>query len=196
MFLRNYSCFIASAFVLITSPAASEQYSTSEVVKRFEAQISPPILTRSALATPRERRRGLVLVPATSGDALQTEEISFSVDPKNPINIRISFDINDSSLRADQRPKLTSVCEAMHILDNSAFQVIGHTDASGSAAHNDVLSISRAEAVKGYLIEECSIPETRLRAIGVGKRYLFDSTKPMAEINRRVEFQALITDDH
>ncbi|MFD2853849.1 OmpA family protein [Seohaeicola zhoushanensis] len=105
--------------------------------------------------------------------------------------MQISFDFDSASLRADQKPKLAALCQAMKSVDAALYQIIGHTDSSGSAAYNQRLSLLRAQEVKRHMVSECGIPENRLEAVGLGESAPFDQADPKADVNRRVEFQAL-----
>jgi OmpA-OmpF porin, OOP family len=151
----------------------------------------------------KQKTRGLVIVPsdqqpANSGS--DTAEVAAApadagsytaVEKADQVNIQISFDFDSASLREDQKPKLVSLCEAMKSVDASVFQIIGHTDSSGKASYNERLSLLRAQEVKHYLVSSCGIDETRLEAIGMGETAPFDANDPRADVNRRVEFQAL-----
>lgn len=114
-----------------------------------------------------------------------------------PINeqvfVSVSFDFNSDILRDDQKPKLTTLCQAMTNVAVDQFRIVGHTDASGSAEYNMDLSIRRAEAVKDYLVSSCGLDASRLLAIGKGEEVLVNETDPRAVENRRVEFQAVQT---
>ena len=79
----------------------------------------------------------------------------------------------------------------MKAVDVPMFRILGHTDASGSKAYNQRLSKLRAEEVKHYLVNDCGMEADKLQAVGVGEDYLADPANPRADINRRVEFQAL-----
>ena len=74
-------------------------------------------------------------------------------------------------------------------LEGRKFTVIGHTDASGSAAYNKALSDRRAAAVRRYLTEN-GVASSRLRAMGKGESQLLNANEPDAGENRRVEIQA------
>jgi len=65
-------------------------------------------------------------------------------------------------------------------------KVIGHADASGTPEANQALSVKRAEAVKGYLVERGADP-AMLVVVGVGSKDLKNSANPTAAENRRVE---------
>lgn len=113
------------------------------------------------------------------------------VDRQSQINLQISFDFDSAALRADQKPKLVNMCASMQLMQGTVFQIIGHTDSSGSASYNQRLSLLRAQEVRRHLVSTCGIPENMLRAIGMGEAAPYNETNPRADENRRVEFQAL-----
>jgi outer membrane protein OmpA-like peptidoglycan-associated protein len=147
----------------------------------------------------KQKTRGLVIAPATPVEPLPgvTEvapvaEVAYDLVPKDEqVNINISFDFDSAALREDQKPKLVALCGAMTTADVQMFRILGHTDSSGAADYNERLSKLRAEEVKRYLVSDCGIPADRMEAVGVGKRFPFDPADPRADVNRRVEFQAL-----
>lgn len=149
----------------------------------------------------KQKTRGLVLAPSTpptdtttSTEALTTEAATSTYVPlpaAEQVNIQISFDFDSAALREDQKPKLATLCQVMNAVDVEVFNIVGHTDASGSASYNDRLSKLRAEEVKRHLVTNCGIAPERLNAEGVGERFPFDENNPRADENRRVEFQAL-----
>lgn len=112
------------------------------------------------------------------------------IEKADQVNIRVAFDFDSAVLRDSEKPKLTELCKAISQIDG-VFRIVGHTDASGSDAYNEKLSLLRAEEVKRYLVSDCGLPAERLQAVGVGKRFLFNNDDPRSEENRRVEFQAL-----
>lgn len=150
----------------------------------------------------KQKTRGLVIVP--SGQAQDTEAATENtatvaaapaeyqeVAKEDQVNLQIRFDFDSAALREDQKPKLTELCNAMKSVDVKLFQIIGHTDSSGSAAYNQNLSLLRAKEVKRYLVGDCGIPDDHLEAVGMGESAPFNSADPRADENRRVEFQAL-----
>lgn len=142
-----------------------------------------------------QQTRGLTLAP--SGDAAAGGGAEIREDGYAPvaedvrIDIPIVFDFDSASIRADQRPRLETVCEAVRASTVPRLQIIGHTDASGSAAYNASLSKLRAEEVKRFLVDDCGIEPSRLEAVGVGEDFPANADDPRADENRRVEFQAL-----
>ncbi len=113
------------------------------------------------------------------------------LDPELQVNLRIRFGFDSAALSDDQKPRLGLICQAMRQSNVSRFDIIGHTDTSGPEAYNERLSVLRAQEVARYLVEDCGIAAARLRAIGMGERFPFNTRDPGADENRRVEFQAL-----
>lgn len=68
-------------------------------------------------------------------------------------------------------------------------QIAGHTDAKGSAEHNQQLSEKRAAAVAKY-INEHGLPNVKIDTVGHGKTkpLCTDDTDACHDKNRRVEF--------
>lgn len=148
----------------------------------------------------KQKTRGLVLVP--SGNAPETNDAARTtvtgtptayteVEKSDQVNIKIQFDFDSATLRDDQKPQLATLCEVMKSVDVQLFQIVGHTDSSGTASYNENLSLLRAKEVKRHLVSDCGIPETRLEAIGMGESAPYNPDDPRSDENRRVEFQAL-----
>nr|WP_157024881.1 OmpA family protein [Zongyanglinia huanghaiensis] len=152
----------------------------------------------------KQKTRGLIIVPATADEsatetsATETATVAAAasedyepVDRQSQINVQISFDFDSAALRPDQQPKLVNMCKSMQLLEGTVFQIIGHTDSSGSTSYNERLSLLRAQEVRRHLISSCGVDENMLKAIGMGETAPFDDADPRGDINRRVEFQAL-----
>ncbi len=148
----------------------------------------------------KQKTRGLTIAtPSQTGDS-STESSSTStttadgmnVVPKDEqVNVNVSFDFDSAALREDQKPKLVLLCSALKAADVQLIRILGHTDSSGSVAYNERLSKLRAEEVKRFLVTDCGYPEERMQAEGAGEQFPFDPDNPRADVNRRVEFQAL-----
>lgn len=101
----------------------------------------------------KQKTRGLVIVPsaqqqADTGSGSDTATVQpvaakeySAVDREDQVNIQISFDFDSAALRQDQKPKLATLCEVMKAVDVAVYQIVGHTDSSGTAAYNERLSL-------------------------------------------------------
>lgn len=107
------------------------------------------------------------------------------------INMQINFEYNSADISGSSERTMATLAKALSSpqLEGRKFTVIGHTDASGSAAYNKALSDRRAAAVRRYLMDN-GVASSRLRAVGKGESQLLDSSDPDAASNRRVEIQA------
>lgn len=107
------------------------------------------------------------------------------------INMQINFEYNSSEISGSSERTMATLAKALASpqLEGRKFTVIGHTDASGSAAYNKALSDRRAAAVRNYLMRN-GVAASRLKAMGKGESELLNTDDPNAAENRRVEIQA------
>jgi outer membrane protein OmpA-like peptidoglycan-associated protein len=165
----------------VAASTAVEPVATTDVVTAGTAEAAPVATAETVTGTQ---------VVATPGAAVTPVGYT-EFDRAEQVNLRINFDFDSAVLRESEKPKLASLCSAMKAVDVALFRIVGHTDATGTDAYNETLSLLRAEEVKRHLVEDCGIAPERLEAVGVGRRFLFNTEDPTAEENRRVEFQAL-----
>jgi OmpA-OmpF porin, OOP family len=111
------------------------------------------------------------------------------VDYGHAIDITVFFDYDSAQLTGQARVQLEPLGRALQSRDllPYRFLVAGHTDAAGDPHHNRVLSLQRALAVRGHLINEYGIDPLRLVVAGFGATRLKDHQDPYSNINRRVE---------
>ena len=63
----------------------------------------------------------------------------------------VLFDFDKSDIRADARPVLARLGEALQAMTDRPVTIIGHTDAKGTDAYNQALSERRASSVERWL---------------------------------------------
>ncbi|GIW45874.1 MAG: hypothetical protein KatS3mg077_3156 [Candidatus Binatia bacterium] len=104
----------------------------------------------------------------------------------------VNFDFNKSDIRPDSRPVLDEAAEILKANPEVRISIEGHTDAIGSDAYNEKLSVRRAEAVFRYLVNRGVAPE-RMEVIGYGEsRPVADNTTEEGRAqNRRVELHII-----
>lgn len=176
------------ALVLVVSPA-SAQSTTEQTVEEMAEKFKKQKTRGLVIATPNTNSDDTASTETPSASVV--EEIATAVPKDEQVFVNVTFDFDSAALRADQKPKLVTLCSALKAADVQKIRILGHTDASGSAAYNERLSLLRAEEVKRFLAADCGYPEDRMEALGVGERFPFDPNDPRADVNRRVELQAL-----
>ena len=105
------------------------------------------------------------------------------------IDLEVHFESGSAKLTNSARSLLANLGTALkdERLAASRFEVIGHTDAKGERAYNQMLSERRARAVVAYLVTELHIEKNRLTAVGKGEDALKDPLNANSGANRRVQ---------
>lgn len=170
------------------TPVAADSVAPADGSETVAAATAEPAAATGTTVT---AAAGSQTVDPVTGTATVQPVAYTEYDRAEQVNLRIAFDFDSAVLRDSEKPKLANLCTAMQGLDDITFRIVGHTDATGADTYNETLSLLRAEEVKRWLVADCGIPEGRLEAVGVGKRFLFNPEDPAAEENRRVEFQAM-----
>lgn len=100
----------------------------------------------------------------------------------------ILFAVDSATLRPDLRRDLQSIAANLNRYPDSAIIITGHTDSTGSMAHNQRLSERRADSVAAVLVESGVAPR-RVVARGAGQTQPIASNETAAgrAQNRRVE---------
>lgn len=101
----------------------------------------------------------------------------------------INFDVDKATIRPESMGTLNMIVQLMTSNPSIKFEVDGHTDNSGTSAHNMTLSQQRADAIKQELVK-LGIDQSRLTAKGLGDtKPISDNNTPDGKANnRRVEF--------
>jgi outer membrane protein OmpA-like peptidoglycan-associated protein len=101
----------------------------------------------------------------------------------------LGFETDSDKLKGTDWPVLAAVAGLLKKEASLKIQVAGHTDSTGDAAHNQELSLRRAESVKKTLVEKYAADGSRITTKGWGaEQPLVDNgTEDGRAINRRVE---------
>lgn len=103
----------------------------------------------------------------------------------------VFFDTGKSDLKPESISELENIYELLESNPNLKVQINGHTDNTGDATGNKVLSLKRASSVVKHLTEK-GISPTRLSAVGYGEERPLvsnDDETGGREINRRTEIE-------
>ena len=101
----------------------------------------------------------------------------------------VLFEVDSAELRDAARAALTELSGQIAAAGIEAFQVIGHTDSTGSDAYNLTLSEARAAAVSQYLGTLDALRGVRITSTGRGESQPIadNGTEDGRSMNRRVE---------
>ena len=100
----------------------------------------------------------------------------------------VLFDVDSAALRPDARGALTDVAAVLTEFRKTAVIVQGHTDSTGTSAHNLQLSRARADAVGSFLATR-GVDPVRMSSAGFGEDYPIASNDSASgrQQNRRVD---------
>jgi OOP family OmpA-OmpF porin len=104
------------------------------------------------------------------------------------------FDFGKSVLKPEGKAKLDDLVSKVKSISLEVVIAVGHTDAVGSDAFNQKLSVARSEAVKAYLVSK-GIDKNRIYTEGKGETspVADNKTKEGRAKNRRVEIEVVGT---
>ena len=104
------------------------------------------------------------------------------------LSSEVSFDVNSAAIKSGFKPTLNKLADVLTRYGETNITIVGHTDSSGSEAHNQSLSVKRARSVLGYL-RSYGVERGRMRAEGKGELEprADNSTSSGRSQNRRVE---------
>ncbi|HEX8171487.1 MAG TPA: OmpA family protein [Thermoanaerobaculia bacterium] len=102
---------------------------------------------------------------------------------------RVKFKLDSSDLSKDAQSALDEFAGRVKALNEQYFvEIQGHTDDTGSEAHNEELGQRRAESVRRYLSRQHKLPLNRMSTISYGDTLPVESNKTRTgrAANRRV----------
>ncbi|MFJ6741087.1 OmpA family protein [Streptomyces sp. NPDC091279] len=126
------------------------------------------------------------VVEDQSGDERREDTNS---DVKFALQAEVLFSKDSAKLSGEARSRITGIADEIENQNATKIRVFGFTDDLGSAAHGDVLSRQRANAVQDVLSQELNSPDITFEVRGYGEQYPIadNSTESGRKKNRRVE---------
>ena len=105
------------------------------------------------------------------------------------VDFEVKFEVDSARISPRALQQLITLGKALADprLADTKFVIGGHTDASGPADYNVLLSQQRAEAVRAFLIAQFNARPDNLIARGFGAQSLKNKANPYASENRRVQ---------
>lgn len=99
-----------------------------------------------------------------------------------------AFEVDSASIKSGFHPSMDKIAEVLNRYGKTHLTIAGHTDSTGSDAHNQALSERRAHAVENYFRNRGVVPQ-RLAAYGKGESQprASNATAQGRQLNRRVE---------
>jgi outer membrane protein OmpA-like peptidoglycan-associated protein len=127
----------------------------------------------------------------TSSDQVQEETVSekpIEKETGTTIFLSIYFDTDSAEIKPQFKARLKEIVAAIQERPSQKLSIEGHTDSTYTREHNLGLSLRRAQAVAGWLIEH-GVDGSRLKTKGYGEfRPIADNkTEEGRALNRRVE---------
>lgn len=115
-----------------------------------------------------------------------SEKITFAADA--------FFDFDKSVLKSEGKAKIDDVVSKLGSINLEVIIAVGHTDAIGSDAYNQALSLRRSEAVKAYFLSK-GVDKNRVYTEGKGEKQPVADNKSSdgRAKNRRVEIEVVGT---
>ena len=122
--------------------------------------------------------------PAAAPAAAVSSKVTYAADA--------FFDFNKPVIKPEAKAKLDDLVDKIKAVNLEVIIAVGHTDAVGSDAYNQKLSMRRSNAVKAYLINK-GVDKTRIYTEGKGEKQPVadNGTKEGRSKNRRVEIEVV-----
>ena len=153
-------------------------------------EIILPVLKQEAMYRRVDAKEAIELVNENNQRVFLSPKDIFVVN-------RIYYSSNSAVLSDEAQRQLDQLLSILQKNPNLKLELIAHTDARGAAEKNMLLSQSRAESIKSYLVKKGVAPE-RLLCLGKGESQLINNCKDGVQcsdaqhaVNRRTEIRLL-----
>lgn len=137
----------------------------------------------------------IISIPALGEDEYFTDPFKVDIKFESARNYRLDnvhFDTDKATLRPDSYRQLTELLEYLQRHPDIKVEIAGHTDNTGTDAHNLKLSQDRANTIRNYLLGK-GIKPAQVNAKGYGSSVPVadNNTEEGRQQNRRTELRIL-----
>lgn len=128
-------------------------------------------------------------------DKVDSNGCTIFTEQQETINLLVNFENNKSDVADNYLTEIAKVAEFMKQYPHTQLTINGHTSAIGEATYNQLLSEKRAQAIVDVLINEFTISQSRLTAVGHGEEQLINDANHLAAHaqNRRIQAEVKTT---
>lgn len=109
----------------------------------------------------------------------------------NAVDFPIQFKVGSAEISATSEMTLNEIAKILSLSPERCVLVEGHTDATGNADKNMVLSRERANSVVNYISDKAGIDRSRVIPSGKGSSDPLKNLDPRDPKNRRVVFKVV-----
>lgn len=204
-----HSVALALAALSFQASAQVKVFDKPPTLEELRASMAAPAAAAPAATGGAEeaggvKKRGIVWnspgtpAKASTETATQTaqgtapgQQVAAAPAQSQGIALPINFEPGSSRLAAGATSYIEPIASLLRADPSLKMAIEGHTDASGSAQRNLMLSWDRAMTVFKLLVERYGIDPVRLQPVGKGSMELMDAGNPEGAANRRVQFRPL-----
>jgi len=166
----------------------------ADKLKELERAMATP--AEGAQITKKPKTRAIVFdaQPTEAATTAKTGPVNCSVispDAKlTAIDFTIEFKVGSADIAPPSEKLLREISKVLSLSDKCVV-VEGHTDASGNADRNLLLSRDRANSVVNFISDKAGLNKSRLVPMGKGSSEPLKNLDPRSSHNRRVVFKVV-----
>lgn len=194
---RSHDTIIKQALSLLGSYSIIERIAVDETLPETQSEdltssttIEPLAVNDASSADTSDTRLELAEPEPVAEPEPETPKSALQERLDELASLRIQFEPSSDVITPDSLGVLDQIADVLLQFPENTITIEGHTDTSGDKQSNLALSLSRATAVRAYLIEK-GVSVFNLRAKGLGEEVPIadNNTAAGREINRRIEFK-------
>jgi len=190
---------LMSGLILLTMGSGQAVAADDDAAKLKELERAMAAPGEGGPAKKKVRTRAIVFDNAAAPAAASAPAPAAALDCANlPANVKtnavdfaIQFQIGSATVSPASEATLSSIAKILALAPDRCVLVEGHTDATGNADKNVVLSRDRAGSVVNYITSKAGIERKRLVPLGKGSSDPAPGLDPRNPKNRRVVFKVV-----